>query len=262
MDSKVDLRKKFILYPILYFIIALITSYIVANTHTYDPAWMQLISFLLIGIPFTIAGIVITLILYKLKVRWHIEIISAIVIIIVMVSAFSTLIHKSKLPGEGWEYSEELSELYSLSVAFGDYNQLRVYLGEENTQGREAAIYMFNHGWNEWEYIDNGIEIDGKLFIDNWRVYPTEYVGISHIGRNPYGAGQAIYIDHLTIAEDTYTIYLKNDTGNFISNLSFYSAVVGDVLAVFGEWEDAPIEGCRECDHLIVDKIEVVEILS
>jgi hypothetical protein len=239
----------------------MISAKLIANTHTYDPAWVAFISFLFIGIPFFIGGIIVMAILLKKRVKLHYEIIAAIIIVIIMVLSFSTMVHKSGLPGGTWKYNEELSELYKLSCV-SEYDKYQVYLGKTTAQGREAAIYRYVPGWDEWEYIKTGIEKDGKLFINNWRVYPIEYVGISHIGENPYGAGQAVYLDNLTTAADTYTIYLKDDTGDFISNLSSYNALVGDVLAVFGEWEDAPIEGCENCDHLIVENIEVVEILS
>lgn len=261
MKSKNGRATRFVIYLILYFLTAMISAKIIASTHTYDPAWVAFTSFLFIGMPFFIGGIIVMAILLKKRVKLYYEIITTIVIIIVIVLSFSTMIHKSGLPGEPWEYNEELSEIYKLS-SISEYQQYRVYLGKTTTQGREAAVYRYERGWDEWRIIKTGIEKDNKLFIDNWRIYPTEYVGMSHIGMNPYGVGQAVYIDNLTTAADTYKIYLKNDTGHFISNLSSYNAIIGDVIAVFGEWEDAPIEGCEHCDHLIVNEIEVVEILS
>ncbi|MCX6668007.1 MAG: hypothetical protein NTV74_07235 [Euryarchaeota archaeon] len=256
---------RFVVYIIAYLFTAIISARIIASTHVYDPGWVTVISFLFIGIPFFIGGIVVMTILLRKKVRWYIEIISAIVILILMISTYSILIHRNGLPGESWVYNEELSKLYKLSLgSIDEHEQYRVYLGKTTIQGREAAIYRYERGWGEWRPIETGIEKDGKLFIDNWRVYPTQYIGISHLGENPMGSGQVIYVDHLTTMAEEYTLYLKNDTGDFISNLSSYNATVGDILAFFGEWQNGPegICGDHDCDLLIVDKIEVVEVLS
>jgi len=255
---------RFFAYLIAYFFTAMISARIIASTHTYDPAWAAFVSFVVYGIPCIIVGITITAILLKKRVKLHYELIVAIIIVVIMALLFSTLIHKSGLPGESWEYNEELTELYTSSQLI-KYDQYRVYLGKNVAQGREAAVYRYVDGWGEWELTETGIEKDGKLFINDWRVYPTEFVGVSHIGKNPYTAGQAVYIDNnldnLTTEPDN-AFYLKDDSGNILSNLSNYTATIGDILAVFGEWENGPVGSCTHCDYLIVDRIEVVETLS
>ncbi|MCX6667326.1 MAG: hypothetical protein NTV74_03665 [Euryarchaeota archaeon] len=263
MKKTIGKSIRFIIYVILFFFIAIIATYLVMKTHRYDGGLVAMISFLFIGIPFFIGGIIVMAILLKKRVQLHYEIIAVIIIAILMVFSFSFLIHRNGLPEEPWEYNEELSKLYKLSLfGINEFDDYRVYLGKTTIQGREAAIYRYEQGWDEWYLIDTGIEKDGKLFVDNWRVYPTGFVGTSHLGGNPIGTGQAIYVDNLTNMADTYTIYLKNNTGDFISNLSSYNATAGDIIAVFGEWKNGPAGSCEDCDYLIVDKIEVVEFLS
>jgi hypothetical protein len=260
MKMKIGTSIRFILYLIIYLVTA-ISARIIASTHVYDPGWVTVISFLFIGIPFFIGGIVVMAILLRKKVRWYIEIISVIIILILMISTYSILIHRNGLPVSPWEYSGEFSELYKSSRHFfGRYNDFRVYLGENITDGREAVIYGYIRGFDEWESIDIGIVKDSKLFIDNYRVYPTRYVGISHFGNNPIGSGEVIYIDHLTDLAESYSLYLKDYSDNLLNNLS--NVTIGDRLAVFGEWEKGPVGDCEDCDYLIIDKIEVVETLK
>jgi len=255
---------RFARYSILLFSTVLIINMIVSGTYRGDSSFAFIMLFLWFGLPLLIVGIVIMKVLLMIKVRFNFEIIAVAIIVISIILIFSTMIYKSENPLEEWEYSEELTELYLLSrdQQNDPVEPIGVYLGENTSNGREVTVYSYFAYTDHYAIYTTGIEKDGKLFIDNWRVYPTKYVGISHFGENPIGQGSVVYLDNLATAADTYTIYLKDDSGNLLNNLSNYNATVGDILAVFGEWEDGPVGVHKHSDYLVIDKIEIVEILG
>lgn len=257
MEKKITTNVFF--YMMIFLIVTVITDNIVASTHTYDPGLVAMLSFLFIGIPFIIGGSIVMIILLKKKVKFRTQIISAVIIVILIVLAFLPLVHRNGLPGDDWEYNQELTELYMLSLGdLGEHEQYGVYLGKATTQGREAALYKYEPGWDSWTFIKTGIEKDGKLFINNWRVYPTEFVGKSD---QELATGR-VYINGLNLIYGLYSVnnkvYLRNESGGILFNLSEYGLNVGDYIAVYGE---NVYDHSDDTNYVVVDSMEKVETL-
>jgi len=256
MESKI--KTNGFTYLVVFFIVTIIAINLVASTHTYDPAWVAMFSFLFIGIPFIIGGSIVMVILLKKKVKFRTQIISAVIIVILIVLAFLPLVHNNGLPGDEWEYNQELSEFYKSSLGgnSGKYGQYRVYLGKTTVQGRDARVYEYIAGWDEWKQIKTGIEKDNKLFIDNVRVYPTWFVGRSNQSESVFGLGR-VYIYELPNMDESFKLYLKNESGNVLYNLSEYGLNVGDLIVVYGEIKSDSGDDL----YIVIDNAEKAETL-
>lgn len=246
-------------YIIIFLIMAFFTAGIVSRSYRYDPSWAMFVMLVYIGLPIVAVATAVMYVLLRKKIHLRYEILGCIVMCALIVVAISTMVHKNDLP-DNLVYSEALTELYNESHFIDSLTPFRVYLGDQVAQGREVLIYRYIQVLDELEIYERGIEKDGKLFINNWRVYPTKYIGISHLGDT--GFGQGIFLNNLTIMEETYMIFLKNSTGHLINNSSNYNVGIGEPIAVFGQFEDGPVGLYEYADYLIVDRIEVVEILT